>query len=142
MHIEINDNTKLKEIEEVFSNFYPYLEIKFYRKQHKKYESSDEKDLVPSGLSISDIKKTHVSGVLEMLPHYTVAEVENEFQSRFELSVQILRKEKNAWVQTMGMDDFTLKEVNELSRNSSDEFIVEDYDESFDETEEKPEKLF
>ncbi len=32
------------------------------------------------------------------------------------------------------MDDFTLKELNELSRNSSDEFIVSDYEETFEET--------
>ena len=33
------------------------------------------------------------------------------------------------------MDDFTLKELNELGRNSSDEFIVTDYDETFDDEE-------
>jgi len=142
MYIEINDNTTLKEIQEVFSNFYPYLQIGFYRKQHKKYEASEEKDLIDPGTSIGEIKKTHVSGILEILPVYKVAQVENEFQQRFGLSVQILRKEKNSWKQTIGMDDFTLKEVNEMGRNSSDEFIVEDYDKGFEERKEKPQKLF
>lgn len=61
---------------------------------------------------------------------------------RFGLSVQILRKEKDNWEQTTGMDDFTLKEINELGRNSSDEFILEDYEKGFEDNEEKPEKLF
>ena len=36
------------------------------------------------------------------------------------------------------MDDFTLKELNEFGRNSSDAFIVEDYEESLEEGEEQP----
>ncbi len=47
-----------------------------------------------SGKTIGDVKKTHVSGILEMKPLSKVAEVEKEFQQRFGLSVQILRKEK------------------------------------------------
>ncbi len=141
MYIELNDNTKLREIQEVFSDFYPYLQINFYWKRHKKYESSPIVELVSSDTSIGTIRKTHLSGLLEILPLNKVADVEKEFQERFGLSVQILRKEKNKWEQTTGMDDFTLKELNEFGRSSSDEFIVEDYDEGFEEEEERPEKL-
>jgi hypothetical protein len=142
MHIEINDNTALCEIQEVFSAFYPYLKIEFYSKRHKKYEASDEICQIDPNILIGDIKATHISGVLEILPLYKVSEVEKEFQQRFGLSVQILSKEKNGWEQTTGMDDFILKELNEIGRNSSDEFIVEDYEEGFEEREEKPEKLY
>ena len=142
MHIEINDNTTLKEIQDVFNNYYPYLKINFYRKRHKKYEASKETDLINPEHTVGEIKKTHVSGLLEMLPMYKVANVEREFMVRFGLSVQVLKKENNGWVQTTAMDDFTLKEVNEMSRNSSDEFVLTDYDESFEDTEEVPEKLF
>ena len=133
MHIEINDNTRLKEIQKVFSDFYPYLRIEFYRRSHKKYEASAEKDLIGSDTLVGQVKKTHVSGLLEILPLYKIADLENEFQKRFGLSVQILRMEKNGWEQTTGMDDFTLKEVNEMGRNSSDEFIMEEYEEDIEE---------
>ncbi|HET9432080.1 MAG TPA: hypothetical protein VFO70_12940 [Chitinophagaceae bacterium] len=133
MHIEINDNTRLSQIQETFSNFYPFLEIRFYKKAHKKYESSDERNLISPEYTIGEVKQTHVSAVLEMQPHSKVAEVEKEFLQRFGLSVQILRKEKNDFVQTTGMDDFTLKELNEFGRNSSDDFIVSDYEEGFEE---------
>ena len=39
------------------------------------------------------------------------------------------------------MDDFTLKELNEMGRNSSDEFIISDYEAGFEDSDEKPEKL-
>ena len=48
-----------------------------------------------------------------------------------------MRKEKDRWEQTTGMDDFTLKDLNEMGRNSSDEFIVTDYEEGFEEEEEE-----
>lgn len=141
MHIEINDNTKFREIQEVFNNFYPYLQINFYRKAHKKYEASSDADLIDPELTVGQLKKTHVSGLLEMAPLYKVADVEKEFLVRFGLSAQIVRMDGDNWVQTTGMDDFTLKEVNELSRNSSDEFVVTDYDETFEDEEEEPDTL-
>lgn len=134
MYIEINDNTKLRNIQEVFSNFYPYLKMEFYKKPHKKYEASDNDYLILPRKKISDVKRTHVSGILEMMPTSKAADVEKEFLQRFGLSVQIFRKEKNGWEQTKNTDDFTLKELNELGRNSSDEFIVSDYEETFDES--------
>jgi hypothetical protein len=141
MHIEINDNTTLRHIQDVFSDFYPYLKLEFYRKPHEKYEASKEKDSIYPGKTIAEIKQVHISGLLEIMPLYKAADVEKEFQQRFGLPVQILRKEKGGWVQATGMDDFTLKELNELSRNSSDEFIVSDYEKGFEEPEDKPEKL-
>lgn len=142
MHIEINDNTSLREIQGVFSKFYPYLQVKFYSKRHRKYESSDDHNEIEPNILIGDIRATHVSDLLEVFPSTRVSELEWEFLRRFGLSVQILRKEKNTWEQTTGMDDFTLKDLNEMGRNSSDEFIVEDYDKGFEETEAKPDKLF
>lgn len=141
MHIEINDKTPLTGIQNVFSDFYPYLKIEFYSRHHKKYEASGEPDQLDPGILIGDIKHTHVSGLLEIKPLYKVADVEEEFRKRFGLSVQIFRKEKSGWQQTAGADDFTLKELNELGRNSSDEYLLEDYELGFDEPEEKPEKL-
>ena len=110
MHIEINDNTTLQDIQETFSAYYPYLQIEFYNKGHKKYEMSDKGNVVYPGKKISEIKKTHLSALLEIQPWYKVADVEREFQQRFGLSVQVFWNEPEAWHQTSGMDDFTLKE--------------------------------
>ncbi|QEC66254.1 hypothetical protein FRZ67_02630 [Panacibacter ginsenosidivorans] len=129
MHIEINDNTTLRHIQEIFSDYYPYLQMEFYKSPHKKYEASAERELIYPGKTIGEVKQTHVSAMIEMLPLSKVADVEKEFMQRFGLSVQILRKEKDHWEQTTGMDDFTLKELNEMGRNSSDDFILSDLDE-------------
>ena len=135
MYFEINDNTTFKEIQEAFSNFYPYLQLEFYKLGHKKYEESLDIDLVYPGKTIGDVKKTHVSGILEIRPLDTIAKVEEELKIRFGLSAQIFWNDKDIWRQTTGMDDFTLKELNEMGRNSSDEYIVSDYEEGFQEDE-------
>ncbi len=124
MHIEINDNTALREIQQTFSDFYPWLQIEFYNKAHKKYEGSEIANQLHADNSVGEIKQTHVSGLLEIRPSYKVADVEKEFQERFGLSVQIMMKEKGQWVQTTGTDILTLKDINQLSRNASDEYIL------------------
>jgi hypothetical protein len=136
MHIEINDNTPFKEIQKTFSDFYPFLQLEFYTRGHQKYEDSLDIDLVYPGTTVGDVKKTHVSGLLEILPLYKVAAVEKEFQERFGLPVQVFWNDNNVWRATTDMDDFTLKDLNELGRNSFDKFIVEDYEEGFEENRE------
>lgn len=138
MYIEINNNTKFKEIKEVFSDFYPYLLIEFYTRKHDKYESSMDIDLVSPHTTVGNVKKTHVSGLLEILPLNKVADVEREFLQRFGLSVQVFWKNKDVWEETTGMDDLTLKELNEMGRNSSDELILDEYEEGLEEEPEEP----
>lgn len=135
MHLEINDHTTFREIQATFSNFYPYLLLEFYKKGHKKYEESLDIDLIIPKKSVGEIKKTHVSGIFEINPSDTVARLESDLKMIFGLSAQVFWKDKEIWRQTTDMDDFTLKELNELARNSSDEFIVTDYEEGFKENE-------
>lgn len=141
MHIEIINQTTLNEIQEAFVNYFPYLKIEFYRQPHKKYKASPEEERLDPFTCIGDLQPGIVLGHLQILPGYKVAAIEKEFQDRFGLSVQIFRKEKNGWEQTTGMDDFTLKQLNEFGRDSSDEKIVSDYTQELIEPEEKPEKL-
>jgi len=140
MHITINDQTTIAEIEKAFSNFYPFLEIHFYAKPHNVYERSPELERIASHIPVGSVKKTHTDGILEILPEYKVLLVEKELYEKFGLTAQILRKENDTLVQTTSEDDFTLKELNMFGRNSSDEYILEEED--VDPGEEKPEILF
>lgn len=132
MHIHIHDKTTLGEIQNVFGTYYPYLRLRFYKHPHQHFQISSEKERLSEDLLISDIRQTHIDKVLEIMPTQRVDEVEDLFLKQFGLSVQILKKEKNEWVQTTGLDSYSLKEVNEFSRNDSDEFVVRDYDEGFE----------
>lgn len=132
MHIDINDNTRLKEIQDVFSRYYPYLSLSFYTTTHHKYESSPDKDIIDSNKTIGQVRKTHISALIEIQPTYRTSEVEKEFQQKIGIGVQVLKKEAANWQQTTGLDNLSLKDLNIMGMNSSDEFIVTDYDESFE----------
>jgi hypothetical protein len=133
MHIHIHDKTTLGEIQNVFGTYYPYLRLRFYKHPHQHFQISSEKERLSEDLHIENIRQTHMDKVLEIMPTQRVDEVEDLFLKQFGLSVQILKKEKNEWVQTTGLDSYSLKEVNEFSRNDSDEFVIRDYDEGFEE---------
>lgn len=133
MHIDINDNTSLKEIRDTFSNFYPYLSLSFFHSIHHKYESSSPKDSIDLNKTIGQVRKTHISALIEIQPTYSTADVEKEFQQKVGIGVQVLKKEKDSWEQSTGLDNLSLKDLNIMGMNSSDEFIVTDYDESFEE---------
>ena len=129
MHIDINDNTTLGSIGRTFADFYPNLKIEFFKNPHQKYEPSPLADMYHEpDTTIGDIRETHISSLLEIQPWYKIGQVEKEFLQRFGLSVQIFFREKDKWRQTTGMDDLTLKYLNILSRNSSDEIVLSELD--------------
>ena len=133
MHIEINDQTKLSEIASTFNSYYPFLKLAFYRGEHDSYQSSPANQLIPENKTIGEIKRTHISTIIEIQPWYKVKQVEREFQDRLGVSIQIMKKENEQWEQSTGLDMLSIKDLNLMGRNSSDEFIVTDYDESWDE---------
>ncbi|MBU6158678.1 MAG: hypothetical protein KGP35_06555 [Bacteroidetes bacterium] len=132
MHIHIHDQTTLREIQEVFSTFYPHLRLRFYQHPHKAFELSSERQRLSEDLTIAECRHTHIDGILDIMPDQRVAQVEDELLKKFGLSAQVLKKEKSEWVQTIGLDSYSLKEVNEFSKNDSDEYLIRDYDAGFE----------
>ena len=135
MHIDINDKTVLKEIQKTFSDFYPFLLMKFYKKPHNKYEESKKEDELDVEQTVGEVYKKCGSNKIEMLPTERVANVENEFQNKIGIPIQILKMENGLWCQTSGLDNLSLKDLNIMGRNSSDDYVMEDVDDDF-ETEE------
>ena len=136
MHIKIHDDITLQQIKDVFASYYPFLKLEFFSKPHQIFESSEEKTMICGSRKLKEINPTHTDAVINIHPTELVSDLENEFQTRFGLPAQVFRKEKGEWSQTTGMDVFSLKDVNDFSKNDSDAFLVEDYDEGFDEEEE------
>ena len=132
MHIDINDDTPLQDIRNTIDNFYPYLDIAFFKMPHKKYESCNPEDKWSYDMKVGEIRKTHFSGIIEIQPSYKVADVEKEFYERLGISVQILRKEDKEWEQSTGMDDLSLRQLNIMGRNSDNDYIMSNWDEEED----------
>jgi hypothetical protein len=127
MIIEINDDTTIRQINEKLSAYFPYVQAEFYIKLHKKYGTPGKKEdqAYPcTGNAAEKMGQTHMFDLLEIQPYYKVTEIERAFQQQFGLEARVFRKEMDVRKQITGTGDLTLKELNEMGRSFSEEYII------------------
>ena len=118
MIIEITDSRKIQEIQEEFSNRYPFLKLEFFYAPHQGGQPSNGTPCAAS-LSLKEIRDNHVHGVIAINANSQVGAIEKEFERRFGLNVQIYRLQAGKWIQTTGTDILTINEQNEIARDSA-----------------------
>lgn len=112
MKITINDRRKIYDIQEAFSEQFPYLKIEFFSKPHKAGSPSPRKFMRSSSKTIGECRTVHSNGTLTILPKMRVLDLESGFSETFGLSVQVFRKSGNAWLEVTATDKWTLEEEN------------------------------
>jgi len=117
MKIHIDNHTTTKEIKDKFSRTYPFLKLEFYKVSHQEGEASGKADLIGEDLSINDIRKPDTEGDFVFTPENTVTDVEQGFESKYGIHVQVFRKSRGLWLETTTTDDWTLKEQNETGKD-------------------------
>jgi hypothetical protein len=115
MLLNIHDNLLLEDLQEHFSKSFPSLKIEFYRHPHHWKKGSVEQDQVDTKMKVGDVRKKHESGILQIKSTDTSGHVESLFKDRFGLNVQIFRKGKNCWIQTITTDNYTLSGQSAIS---------------------------
>ena len=115
MLLNIHDNLLLEHIQEHFSKSFPSLKIEFYRHPHHWKKGSISQDKIDTKMKVSDIRKKHNPGTLEIKSTDTTGHIESLFKDRFGLNVQIFRKGKDCWIQTIAIDNYTLNQQSEFS---------------------------
>jgi len=118
MNIEINDARTIQDIQEEFADEYPFLKIEFFARPHEQGVASDEQPHSP-GHTIGSIRNRHTTGTIDVGPDSPTGAVEQEFEQRFDLHVQIYRLQADKWLQTAGTDILTLHEQNEIGKDAS-----------------------
>ena len=115
MLLKIHDRLSLEDVQDHFSRSFPSLKIEFYRHPHHWKKGSLLQDQIDPKTEIGDVRKKHDSGVLEIKSTDTTGHVESLFKDVFALNVQIFRKGKNCWIQTITTDNYSLQKQSELS---------------------------
>lgn len=113
MKLQINNETKFKDLQKVFSNIYPYLKIEFYSKPHREKELSAKKDRIAPNEIISEWGKFKNKGTVKINKERTVAELEAEFYDKFGIALQVSRRSGDLWIETSLTDDRTLDVQNQ-----------------------------
>lgn len=122
MEININDSRYIHAIQEEFSSAFPFLKLEFFSRPHKSGGASLKKFLTSNGRTLGECRTKHTKGELIIEPDMTVTELEQGFEKKYGLSVQVFRKSGKVWLETTVTDHWTLEEQNkqgeELSKSA------------------------
>lgn len=108
--ISIKDSQQLKDIKDDFNSKFPHLKLEFFSEEHKVGEASSKKSKFDDSLYLKDIRTKHTEGELSLDGHQKTSTFESNFSNHFGVTVQVLRKSGNIWLQTTTTDDWTLAE--------------------------------
>ena len=114
MLLKVDDAQTIADVQDNFTECFPWLRIEFYRTRHKWKQLNDPEDMIPPETKIGDIRKNHNPGILEIKSWHQTGKVEKDFYKLFGLHVQILRHDGANWVQTGENDILTLMEQKYL----------------------------
>ena len=114
MEIIIDDHRSIGEIQTEFHEKFPNLKILFFTKKHMPGEISDKADVLSDTILIGQARKKHNKAHLNIYPFQTVQLIEQSFEDKFGLHVQILRKAGKDWLITTSTDGWTLAKQNEI----------------------------
>ena len=115
MEIIIEKNKTLGRIQDEFHKRFPYLKIMFYDQSHSKGEGTPRTSTLDNRLTIGEVQKFDKSGVIEITGLMKVSELEKDFDTKYGLPIQVLRKSGKIWLQTSSTDEWTLAEQNQLA---------------------------
>jgi hypothetical protein len=119
MLLHIDDTMLVSDVQEDFSDSYPFLKIEFYSEPHHYKQASSEIHRLHPSETIGAIRKIHNPGNLEILSWYTTGRIERDFKEKFGLNVQVFRKEAGTWMQTRSSDTYTLAEQMERAQKAA-----------------------
>ncbi len=123
MKIKIDDTIQISTISQLFNQYFPFLKLSFYFKPHDWKEESMLAQLVHQDKKIGDIRNNHLAGSIQLHYWQKTGLVEQEFKDRFGLFVQIYRRHGDKWIQSVGTDELTLEEQNEIGKTKTEDLL-------------------
>lgn len=123
MILKIDGQNPLRNAQQQFNSFYPYLKIEFFRR-------------IPADLAANSSELVSAQGSpgwarigeegfikIDVNRKKTVSEVESEVEQTLGLMARIYRKSGNVWVETTLTNDWPLEDQNEEGRQISSHFL-------------------
>ena len=117
MKLTINYSQKTVTVKQTFNQEFPFLKIEFFDMPHKEGDPTSVQNMLAEDICFEKINPYVKEGVLTIKSTDTVAAVEKSFQ-QFGLSVQVFRKQKDAWIETTKTDGLTLMQQNEMGKQA------------------------
>lgn len=115
--MNISDNRVIADIQAEFNSKFPYLQLEFHAEAHKEGEGSSVKTRIPADKTIGEVRSKHTSGDFSIDGHLHAGTLEEKFRDMYGLNVQVMRRKRGAWLQTIHTDGLSLTELNRDAEN-------------------------
>ena len=115
----IQSTRTIGELQQEFHAAFAGLKLGFYEKEHQDHQGSPKKTEYASEVALTNIQPDLKAGELTLNAEQSVADFEQEMESRFGLHVQVFRRSNNLWLQTTSTDDWTLGVQNSKGIHSA-----------------------
>ena len=115
MQIYISGQRLVREVQQEFSNAYPFLKIEFFKDTGMHNNHNMKQHLLLHNLKLSDaLAFKKAEGCLTIEDKMSVTDLENAFMDKFGLVAQVFRRSGNIWLETSVTDSWSLKQQNDL----------------------------
>ena len=110
----INDSIRILDIQELFTEMFPFLKIEFYRKGvHAGNGTIDIKQPnISKDKTLAEVSTISKNSHLTVSPEMTVSELESFIMDNYGITVQVFRKSGNVWIKTSLTDSWALEDQN------------------------------
>ena len=114
MKLLLSNETTLNDVNRQFQSQFPHLSLEFYRHKHQPGETSLFEKRISSHTPLKNVSDL-VPGSINIDPGDTVADIEQRFQDKFGLPVQIFRRAGDVWLETAETDGLSLQKQNNMA---------------------------
>ncbi len=130
MKLQINQETKIKDVQKTFSGVYPFLKIEFYKNPHAEKKLSADEDKISADETLSEVGNFKKPETIDINKHRTVASLESEFYEKLGVAAQVSRRTGTIWIETSLTDERSLGLQNKQGKMASmlpeEDIIMED----------------
>ncbi len=108
--ITVSAHKKIKDLQEEFSNIYPYLRIEFAEPLQPGRTRGRLDTIRRSDARFRNSTHTAENNTIRITPDTTISNLEDTFREHFGVGIQVFRKSGKVWLETTMTDHWTLQE--------------------------------
>lgn len=112
MQLHIKPNRLISDIQDEFNTKFPFLKIEFFKNKSLSRSDFSSSQIIPKNRKIGEGQPAMKDGDIDIDLDMKVIELEKIFRDQFNLSVEVLRKSGNLWLETSMTDNWTLQQQN------------------------------
>jgi hypothetical protein len=123
--LHIAPTQTIRSVQKQFNDLYSYLKLEFFRQAPVSGAGNTKNKMFTYDMKLMDIQSTQKSGEVNVAKQTLVSELENEFENKFGLYVQVFRKSGRIWLETTATDNWTLEQQNEEGKSLDEHLNIQ-----------------